>query len=417
MSKGSMSKGGMSKGGMSKASNRRPGFQTRAIHFGFDPADHQRAVTPPIYMTSTFAFESVEDAESVAEQAGATYAREHNPTTAILEARLAELEGGEACVALASGMAAVGTLLLSLLSQGDAVVVHATLYSNSFAMAHDGLPRFGIQVIPVDLADPANLDAVLDAMPDGRVKLVYFETPVNPTAQILDIAAIAARAHAAGARVVVDSTFASPAVQRPLEHGADSVLHSLTQYINGHGDMLGGALIADRETIARIRGTGLRYITGATLSPMAAFLVLRGLKTLKLRMDVHGANALAIARMLEAHPKLAWVRYPFLESDPGHAIARRQMSHGSAMMAFGLKAGFEGARRMMNGLAVIARAVSLGDAESLIMHPASLTYARRRTRPDAKLATGVSEDLVRLSVGLEDVADLLDDLETALGAV
>ena len=398
---------------MSKGSNRRPGFQTRAIHFGFDPAEHHRAVTPPIYMTSTFAFESVEEAEMVAEQAGATYAREHNPTTAILEGRLAELEGGEACVAVASGMGAVGTLLLSLLSQGEAVVVHSTLYSNTFAMAHDGLPRFGIRVIPVDLAEPANLDGVLD----GSVKLVYFETPVNPTAQTLDIAAIAARAHAAGARVVVDSTFASPAVQRPLEHGADIVLHSLTKYINGHGDMLGGALIGDRETIARIRGTGLRYITGATLSPMAAFLVLRGLKTLKLRMDVHGANALAIARMLEAHPKVAWVRYPFLESNPGYAIARRQMSNGSAMMAFGLGAGFEGARRMMDGLEVISRAVSLGDAESLIMHPASLTYARRRTKPEAKLATGVSEDLVRLSVGLEDVADLLEDLETALGKV
>ncbi|MCX7382493.1 MAG: aminotransferase class I/II-fold pyridoxal phosphate-dependent enzyme [Alphaproteobacteria bacterium] len=394
-------------------SNRKPGFQTRAIHHGYNPAEHHRAVTPPIYMTSTFAFESVDEAEAVAEQAGAVYAREHNPTTAILEARLAELEGAEAAVVVASGMAAVGTLLLSLLSQGDAIVVHSTLYSNTFAMAHDGLPRFGIKVIPVDLANPANLDAVLDA----TVKLVYFETPVNPTAQTLDIAAIAERAHAHGARVVVDSTFASPAVQRPIEHGADIVLHSLTKYINGHGDLLGGALIGDAATIARIRGTGLRYITGATLSPMAAFLVIRGLKTLKLRMDVHGANALAIARMLEAHPKVAWVRYPFLESNPGYATARRQMSNGSAMLAFGLKTGFEGARRMMDGLSLIARAVSLGDAESLIMHPASLTYARRRTKPEAKLATGVSEDLVRLSVGLEDLDDLLADIEGGLERV
>ncbi len=394
-------------------SNRKPGFQTRAIHHGFNPAEHHRAVTPPIYMTSTYAFDSVDEAEAVAEQAGAVYAREHNPTTAILEARLAELEGAEAAVVVASGMAAVGTLLLSLLSQGEAIVVHSTLYSNTFAMAHDGLPRFGIKVIPVDLANPANLDAVLDA----TVKLVYFETPVNPTAQTLDIAAIAERAHAHGARVVVDSTFASPAVQRPIEHGADIVLHSLTKYINGHGDLLGGALIGDAATIARIRGTGLRYITGATLSPMAAFLVIRGLKTLKLRMDVHGANALAIARMLEAHPKVAWVRYPFLESNPGYATARRQMSNGSAMLSFGLKAGFEGARRMMDGLSLIARAVSLGDAESLIMHPASLTYARRRTNPAAKLATGVSEDLVRLSVGLEDLDDLLADIEGGLERV
>ncbi len=389
--------------------NRR-GFQTRAIHHGFDPAEHHRAVTPPIYMTSTFAFESVAQAEAVAEQGGATYAREHNPTTAILEARLAELEGGEACVVVASGMAAVGTLLLSLLGQGDTIAVHATLYSNTFAMAHDGLPRFGINVVPVDLSDPANLDGVLNP----SVKLVYFETPVNPTAQVLDIAAIAARAHAAGARVVVDSTFASPAVQRPLEHGADIVLHSLTKYINGHGDMLGGALIADAATIDRVRGTGLRYITGATLSPLAAFLALRGLKTLKLRMDAHGANALSVAGMLEAHPKVAWVRYPLLRSNPAHDVARRQMANGSAMLSFGLHAGFDGARRMMDGLSLIARAVSLGDAESLIMHPASLTYARRRKRPQARLATGVTEDLIRLSVGLEDLEDLLADLEAGL---
>ncbi len=389
------------------------GFQTRAIHHGFDPAAHHRAVTPPIYMTSTFAFESVDEAEAVAEQAGATYAREHNPTTAILEGRLAELEGAEGCVAVASGMAAVGTLLLSLLGQGDTIVVHSTLYSNTFAMAHDGLPRFGIRVVPVDLSDPAKLDGVLNP----SVKLAYFETPVNPTTQVLDIAAIAARAHAVGARVVVDSTFASPAVQRPIEHGADIVLHSLTKYINGHGDMLGGALIADAATIDRVRGTGLRYITGATLSPMSAFLVLRGLKTLKLRMDAHGASALAIAEMLEAHPKVAWVRYPFLRSNPDSAVARRQMANGSAMLSFGLRAGFEGARRMMDGLSLITRAVSLGDAESLIMHPASLTYARRRKRPQARLATGVGEDLVRLSVGLEDVEDLLADLAAGLARV
>lgn len=395
-------------------SNNRPtGFRTKAIHHGYNPAEHHRAVAPPIYMTSTYGFESVEEAEGVAEQAGATYAREHNPTTAILEGRLAALEGAEAAVAVASGMGAVGTLLLSLLSQGDAVVVHSTLYSNTYAMAHDGLPRFGIKVIPVDLSVPSNLDGVLD----GSVRLVYFETPVNPTGQVLDIAAIAARAHAAGARVVVDSTFASPAVQRPIAHGADLVLHSLTKYINGHGDMLGGALVGDAATIAKIRGTGLRYITGATLSPMAAFLAIRGLKTLKLRMDAHAAGALAVARMLEAHPKVAWVRYPFLDSSPTLAIARRQMENGSAMMSFGLKAGFEGARVMMDGLELIARAVSLGDAESLIMHPASLTYARRRTVPSAKLATGVSEDLIRLSIGLEDTDDLIADLETALARV
>ena len=390
--------------------NRGLRFQTRAIHHGYDPSAHHRAVTPPVYLTSTFAFDSVEEAESVAEHAGPVYAREHNPTTEILEARLAHLEGAEACVALASGMAAVGTMLLSLLSAGDEIVVHETLYSNTFALAHDGLPRFGLKVIAADLSDPNNLDAVLGP----RTKLVYFETPVNPTAQVLDIAAIAARAHAARVRVVVDSTFASPAVQRPIEHGADLVLHSMTKYINGHGDLLGGCVLGDADTIARIRGHGLRYITGATLSPMAAFLVLRGLKTLKLRMDAHGASGLAIAQMLAAHPDVAWVRYPYLESDPGFAIARRQMANGSAMLSFGLRSGFEGARRMLDRLLLVSRAVSLGDAESLIMHPASLTRARQRARPEARLAFGVGEDLIRLSVGLEDVDDLLDDLLQAL---
>jgi methionine-gamma-lyase len=394
-------------------SNRPPGFATRAIHHAYDAKDHHRAVGTPIYMTSTFAFDSVDEAEAVAEAGGATYAREHNPTTAILEARLANLEGAEAAVVVASGMAAVGTLLLSLLSAGDAVVVHQTLYSNTFAMAHDGLPRFGIEVIPVDLANPANLDAVLHP----RVKLVYFETPVNPTAQVLDIAAISARAHANGSLVVVDSTFASPAVQRPIEHGADLVLHSLTKYINGHGDMLGGAVAGDAASIAKLRGLGLRYITGATLSPMAAFLALRGLKTLALRMERHGSNAASVASMLAAHPKVAWVRYPFLASSPTLALARKQMSNGSAMLSFGLKDGFEGARRLMDGLELVQRAVSLGDAESLIMHPGSLTRARQRTRPEARLATGVTEDLIRLSVGLEDEADLLEDFTRALARV
>jgi methionine-gamma-lyase len=391
-------------------SNRRPGFQTRAIHHAYDPARHHRALTPPVYLTSTYGFESVADAEAAAEHGEPVYAREHNPTTAVLEQRLADLEGAEAGLAVASGMGAVGTLLLSLLSQGDEIVVHHTLYSNSYALMHDALPRFGIKVVPVDLADPSRLDGALGA----RTRLVYFETPVNPTAEVLDIAAIAERAHRAGARVVVDGTFASPAVQRPIEHGADLVIHSLTKYAGGHGDLLAGAVLGDAATIARLRGHGLRYITGATLSPLAAFLVMRGLKTLKLRMDRHGESALAVARWLAAHPAVAWIRYPFLEGSPGHDAARRQMANGSAMMSFGLHGGFEAARRMMDGLRLITRAVSLGDAESLIMHPASLTYARRRTRPEARLASGVGEDLVRLSVGLEDVEDLIDDLESAL---
>lgn len=390
--------------------DRRSGFSTRAIHYAYDPADHHGAVAPPVYFTSTYAFESMAAQDEAAAQGGKLYGREHNPTTEILQERLANLEGGEAGLVVASGMAAVGALTLSLLSQDDELIVHQTLYSNTVAMMEGGLPRFGIKVVPVDLSDPVNLDAAITS----RSRAVYFETPINPTGDVLDIAAISAHARAAGLLVVVDSSFASPALQRPLEHGADIVLHSLTKYINGHGDVLGGALVAPAELIAKIHSQGLRFITGAALSPMASALILRGLKTLHLRMARHGANALTIARMLETHPAVAWVNYPFLPSHPRYPIARRQMSSGSGMLSFGLHGGFQAARSLLDNLRLISLGVSLGDAESLIMHPASITRARKAIRPDAHLVTGVGEDLIRLSVGLEDEADLLHDLSQSL---
>jgi methionine-gamma-lyase len=390
--------------------NAHRGFSTRAIHHGYDPLEHKGAVSTPVYLTSTYTFDSVEANEEAASRGGMLYAREFNPTTAVLEARLADLEGAEACLAVASGMAAIGALTLSMLSQGDEMVVHRTLYSNTMAMLGEGLPRFGIKIVPADLTDPDALDAVLTS----RTRLVYFETPVNPTSDVLHIAELAAKAHKAGALVVVDSTFASPALQQPLEHGADIVVHSLTKYINGHGDALGGAILGSRETIAKIHSSGLRYITGATLSPMAAGLILRGIKTLPLRMERHCQSAPQIARFLEQHPAVEWVKYPYLESHPAYRIACTQMTGGSGMLSFGLKSGFEGARRMMDGLSLIARAVSLGDVESLIMHPASLMHARRKVRPEAKLAPDVQEDLIRLSIGLEDASDLIDDLSHGL---
>lgn len=386
------------------------GFATRAIHHGYDPVGFSNAVQPPVFLTSTYGFESVAANEAAAALGGKLYAREHNPTTEILEQRLANLEGAEAGLVLASGMAAFGALTLSLLSQGDELIVHKTLYMNTVAMVEVALPRFGIKVVPVDLSDPANLDAAITE----RTRLVYFETPVNPLAAILDIGAIAERAHARGVKVAIDSTFASPALQRPIEHGADIVLHSLTKYINGHGDALGGALLGDAETLHKLHETGLRYITGATLSPLSSFLILRGLKTLTLRMERHSASALAVAQMLEAHPAVNWVSYPFLESHPAHAIARKQMASGSGMLAFGLHSGFECARRMMDRLGVITRAVSLGDTDSLICHPASLTRARQPVREDAHMIEGVGDDLIRLSVGLEDLEDIIGDLRQAL---
>lgn len=397
---------------MAHGNNRNLGFQTRAIHHGYDPADHLGSVSPPVFMTSTYAFESVAESEAVVaeERDGFVYGRERNPTQALLESRLANLEGAEAGVVFASGMAAVGSLFLTLLSQGDELIVHPTIYSNTVATTGSALPRFGIKVVKADLRDTAALAAAITP----RTKLVYFETPINPTAEVLDIAAIASVAHRHGVRVVVDSTFASPAVQRPIEHGADLVLHSLTKYINGHGDLLGGAVVGDAATIHQIRGHGLRYITGATLSPLSCFLVMRGLKTLKLRMQHHASAALSIAQMLSQHRAVASVRYPFLPGTPGHDTARAQMSNGSGMMSLELRSGFDGAVRFMDRLELIQRAVSLGDVDTLIMHPGSLLAARRKVDPNARLTDGVSMNLMRLSVGLEDVEDLLADLTQAL---
>ncbi len=391
------------------------GFTTRAIHHGFDRTGAQGALIPPIYMTSTYAFETSAESEAAAagESLRPLYGREENPTQSVLEARLANLEGAEACVVFASGMGAVGSLMLSLLSQGDELVVHRTVYSNTFALTQDALPRFGVNVVPVDMSNPANLDRVLSR----RTKMVYFETPVNPTAEVLDIAAIAARARAVGAMAVVDSTYASPALQRPLEHGAHLVLHALTKYINGHGDLLGGAILGDAATTERIRRHGLRYITGATMSPMSAFLVLRGMKTLALRMERHGQTAQRIAEMLAGHDAVAHVRYPFLASGPDYAAARRQMANGSGMLSFSLVSGNDGADRFMDRLKLVLRAVSLGDAESLIMRPGGLLRGALRADSGARMAGGVEQPMMRLSVGLEDADDLLDDLFQALEAV
>ena len=392
--------------------NRAFGFQTRAIHSGYEPLEDRGAVTPPIYMTSTFAFPDVAAANAVIadEAPGFLYGREHNPTQDLLERRIADLEGAEAAVVTASGMAAIASFFLSLMEAGDEIIVHETLYSNTKALTEEGLPRFGVKLVSVDLSEP---DALKQAI-TSKSRFVYFETPINPTGEVLDIGALSAIAHAAGLTVIVDSTFASPAVQRPLEHGADFVIHSLTKYINGHGDLLGGVVVGDAATIHAVRNRGLRYLTGATLSPMACFLVLRGLKTLHVRMRQHGENALAVAEMLAAHPAVRVVRYPFLPTYPHYAVARRQMSSGGGMMSFDLKSGYDGAVRMMDRLKLIARAVSLGDVESLIMHPGGLAQARQRGHTGAETAAGVTMDLMRLSVGLEDARDLIEDLQQAL---
>lgn len=392
------------------------GFQTRALHHGHDESDPYGAVSPPIYMTSTFAFENTADAAAVfsGESDRYVYGRQHNPTQHLLETRLAELEGAEAALATGSGMGAICSTLLTLLSAGDELIVHHTMYSTATSLIDDGLPRFGVKVIKTDLTNPDNLKLVLS----DKTRIVYFETPVNPTAQLLNIKALAAVAHERpGVRVLVDSTFGSPALQRPLEHGADLVVHSMTKYINGHGDLLAGVVLGDLATIKRIRSAGLKYMTGATLSPMLCFLVLRGLKTLALRMRQHSESALRIAEMLQAHPAVKLVRYAFLEGSPDRELARVQMSRGGGMLSFELHSGLDGAIRMIDALELVSRAISLGDTETLITHPGTLIRARQKVEPTARLSAGVTMDLIRLSVGLEDAEDIIADLRQALDSL
>jgi len=387
-----------------------PGFATRAIHLGYDPLDHEGALTPPLHLTSTFAFETAEAGGELfaGDRAGYIYSRISNPTLDLLERRVASLEGAEAGLALASGMGAVTAVLWTLLSPGDEVIVDTTLYGCTFAFMHHGLRKFGITVTHVDLTQPENLAAAMT----GRTRAVYFETPANPNMRLVDIAAVSEIAHAGGAQVIVDNTYATPYLTRPITLGADLVLHSATKYLGGHGDLVAGVVAGRAEQITEIRLVGMKDMTGAVMAPFNAMLVLRGLKTLALRMDRHCGSAQVVAEWLDGHPDVAAVHYPGLKSFDQHALARRQMAQPGAMIAFELKGGMEAGRRLMNGLSLIARAVSLGDAETLIQHPASMTHSTYT--PEERVDHGISDSLIRLSVGLEDTDDILADLDRAL---
>ena len=397
---------------MSTSKQRRPGFDTRAIHLGYDPYAGHGSLNPPVYLSSTYAFPTVEDgsARFAGEQAGFVYSRVGNPTTALLEARVADLEGGEAALATASGQGATTSLLWTLLAPGDEIIADKTLYGCTFGFLNHGLAKFGVKVTHIDLTDPARLDAAIG--PATRV--VFFESPANPNMRLVDIAAVSAIARRHGVRTVVDNTYCTPYLQRPLELGADYVLHSATKYLGGHGDLLAGIIVGDKETLDQVRFHGLKDMTGAVPSSQDAFLDQRGLKTLSLRMERHSANAKAVGEFLAAHGKVALVHYPGLASFPQLELARRQMAQPGGMIAFELKDGIDAGRRFMNALRLFTRAVSLGDAESLAQHPASMTHAFYT--PEERVEHLISEGLVRLSVGLEDVADLLDDLEQALAA-
>ncbi|HAE49628.1 MAG: methionine gamma-lyase [Tistrella sp.] len=385
-------------------------FSTRAIHSGYDPAANDGALTPPLHLTSTFVFETAEAGGEMfaGTRPGHVYSRISNPTLDLLERRMADLEGAEAGLALASGMGAITATLWTLVSPGDEVIVDRTLYGCTFAFMRHGLARFGVTITHVDLTDPENLAAAVGP----RTRVVYFETPANPNMRLVDIRRVSEIARAAGAVTVVDNTYATPRLTRPIELGADLVVHSATKYLGGHGDLVAGLVVGDAETIGRIRLEGLKDMTGAVMAPFNAMLILRGLKTLSLRMERHSASALAVAQMLNAHPAVASVWYPGLADFPQHDLARRQMALPGGMIAFELTGGLAAGRETMNRLGLIGRAVSLGDAESLIQHPASMTHSTYT--PEERAAYGISDGLIRLSVGLEDPEDLLEDLEQAL---
>lgn len=387
------------------------GFSTRAIHHGYDPMSADGALTPPLHLTSTFAFETAEQggARFAGEAPGHIYTRISNPTTELLEQRMASLEGGEAAVAMASGMGAISSVLWSVLRAGDELITDKTLYGCTFSFFQHGLSRFGVTVTHVDLTNPLALETAIS----DKTRVVYFETPANPNMRLVDIAAISAIARRHGAKTVVDNTYATPVQTRPLEHGADIVVHSATKYLGGHGDLIAGIAIGTAEDMAEVRMVGVKDMTGAVLAPFNAMLVLRGLKTLQLRVERHAQSALQVAEMLDAHPAIAHVHYPGLPAFAQHQLAQRQMAGFGGMIAFELTGGYSAGIAMMNRLSLIRRAVSLGDAETLIQHPASMTHSTY-TREERE-AHGISEGLVRISVGLEQVEDILGDLHQALG--
>ena len=388
------------------------GLGTKAIHAGNVKDAQYGALTTPIYQTSTFVFDSCEQGgrRFAGAEAGYIYTRLGNPTVSVLENKVAALEGGEACVAAASGMGAISSALWTIAGAGKHIVADGTLYGCTFALLNHGMSRYGVEVSFVDTSDLAAVKAALKE----NTCAVYLETPANPNLKIADIAAVAALAHGYNKdiKVICDNTFASPYLQRPLELGADVVVHSATKYLNGHGDVIAGFVVGKADFIGEVRMFGLKDMTGAVMDPFAAYLILRGLKTLEIRMERHCANAKAIAEFLDQHPAVEKVYYPGLKNHVGHDIAARQMKDFGGMLSFEVKGGRAAGTKLVNALHLITVAVSLGDAETLIEHPASMTHS---TYTEEELAaSGIPAGLIRLSAGLENAEDIIADLEQAL---
>ena len=420
-------------------------FETLAVHSGYSPDPVTRAVGVPIYQTVSYAFDNTQHGADLFDLkvAGNIYTRIMNPTNDVLEKRVAALEGGVAALALASGMAAITAAIQTIAEAGDNIVSSSRLYGGTYNLFAHTFPRQGIDVRFADPRDPGGFARLIDS----RTKAVFCETIGNPLGNVTDIGALAAVAHAHGVPLIVDNTVPSPYLCRPIEHGADIVVHSLTKYLGGHGNSMGGAIVdsgrfdwaahADRfrllvapdvsyhgvsftaqfgaaAFIARARVVPLRNM-GAALSPLNAFLILQGIETLPLRMDRICANTLHIAQHLQQHPRVAWVRYAGLMDHPDHDVAQRLM-HGraSGILSFGLKSGRQAGARFQDALKLFTRLVNIGDCKSLACHPATTTH--RQLNAQELEATGVSEDMVRLSIGIENVHDLIADLYQALQA-
>ncbi len=387
-------------------------FGTRVVAGWKKPSASTRPINPPIYQSTTYVYDDMESfmeggSEAMLGKGGYYfYSRTGNPTNAMFESKIAELEGAGRALSFASGMAAISTALLALLNAGDRVVTHSKLYSASDTLFVEYLPSFGIEVEMVDLTDPREMKRAMSK----PAKVLFIETPANPLVEIIDVPEAVKLARATGCTVVVDSTWASPYLMRPLELGADLVASSSTKYISGHDDALGGYVAGRPEIVSRIDNYLL--VLGGAMSPMHAFYTMRGIRTLHVRMDRHCENALEVAKFLESSAKVKKVHFPGLRSHPQHEVAKRTMSGPSGMIAFWLKGGIESASALLKNVRVCNVAVSLGDACTLIEHPATMTHITLDKERRNKL--GITDSLLRLSVGLEDIHDLIRDLDWAL---
>jgi O-acetylhomoserine (thiol)-lyase len=421
-------------------------FDTLAIHAGYSPDPTTKAVAVPIYQTTSYAFDDTQHGADLFDLKvkGNIYTRIMNPTSDVLEQRVAALEGGIAALALASGQAAITYAIMTIAEAGDNIVATSALYGGTYNLFAHTLPQYGIEVRFVDAADPAAAATKIDA----RTKAVFCESIGNPLGNVVDFAAFAKVAHEGGVPLIVDNTVPSPYLTRPIEHGADIVVHSLTKYMGGHGTSIGGIIVdggrfpwAEHKTrfrrlnepevsyhgviytealgpaayIGRARTVPLRNM-GAAISPFNSFLIMLGLETLALRMDRHCENATAVARHLSSHPKVEWVNYAGLPDHPSHGLVQRYFGgKASGLLTFGVKGGREAGARFQDALKLITRLVNIGDAKSLACHPASTTH--RQLSPDELKRAGVSEDMVRLSIGIEHIDDIIEDLDQALQAV